>query len=416
MSTQFINAVRYLGPSFGGINLEDIKAPDCFIIEQRLREMMDIPVFHDDQHGTAIISAAGVINAAHLTGRKLEDMKVVVNGAGAAGIACLELIKSMGVRAENVHPVRHQGRDLSRPHRRHEPVEVGPCGGDQGAHAGRSAGGLRRVPRPFGQGRGDAGDGASHGQGADHLRHGQSRSGDHAGRSEGGARPTPSSPPGAATIPTRSTTCWAFPTSSAARWMCAPRTINEAMKIAAAEAMAALAREDVPDEVAAAYRGARPVYGPDYIIPVAVRSAPDQPGVRRGGGSGDEDRRGAAARSTIWTPISYQLSARLDPSAGLFQIVTAAVRAKPKRVVFAEGEEESVIRAAAAFQNSGLGKAILVGRADDVKRRHSQRAGWTSSCWKSACRIRRRKPRPISTRSTSASSGAACSTATRCAW
>src|SRR5476649_2453154 len=96
---QFINAVRYLGPSFGGLNLEDIKAPDCFIIEQRLRELMDIPVFHDDQHGTAIICASGIINAAHLTGRKLEDLKMVVNGAGAAGIACLELIKSMGVRA-----------------------------------------------------------------------------------------------------------------------------------------------------------------------------------------------------------------------------------------------------------------------------------------------------------------------------
>ena len=99
---EFVNAVRYLGPAFGGINLEDIKAPDCFIIEQRLRELMDIPVFHDDQHGTAIICAAGMINAAHLTGRKLEELKVVVNGAGAAGIACLELIKSMGVRADNV--------------------------------------------------------------------------------------------------------------------------------------------------------------------------------------------------------------------------------------------------------------------------------------------------------------------------
>src|ERR1700735_1771647 len=99
---EFIGAVRYLGPSFGGINLEDIKAPDCFIIEQRLRELMDLPVFHEAQHGTAIISAAGIINAAHLTGRKLEDLKVVVNGAGAAGIACLELIKSMGVRSDNV--------------------------------------------------------------------------------------------------------------------------------------------------------------------------------------------------------------------------------------------------------------------------------------------------------------------------
>src|SRR6201986_3755780 len=99
---QFINAVRYLSPSFGGINLEDIKAPDCFIIEQKLRELMDIPVFHDDQHGPAIISAAGVINAAHLTGRAIEDIKVVCNGAGAAGIACIELLKSMGVKGENI--------------------------------------------------------------------------------------------------------------------------------------------------------------------------------------------------------------------------------------------------------------------------------------------------------------------------
>ena len=114
---EFINAVRYLGPSFGGINLEDIKAPDCFIIEEQLRELMDIPVFHDDQHGTAIISAAGIINALHLTGRKLDDIKVVVNGAGAAGIACLELLKSMGLPQRQRHPVRHQGRDLSRPHR-----------------------------------------------------------------------------------------------------------------------------------------------------------------------------------------------------------------------------------------------------------------------------------------------------------
>ena len=113
----FINCVRYLGPTFGGINLEDIKAPDCFIIEERLRELMDIPVFHDDQHGTAIISAAGVINALHLTGRKFSDIKVVVNGAGAAGIACLELLKAMGLPSGQCDPVRHQGRHLSRPHR-----------------------------------------------------------------------------------------------------------------------------------------------------------------------------------------------------------------------------------------------------------------------------------------------------------
>ena len=124
---EFVNAVRYLGPGFGGINLEDIKAPECFIIEQRLRELMDIPVFHDDQHGTAIIAAAGLINACHLTGRDLRDTKLVVNGAGAAAIACVELLKAMGVRPEQRHPVRHQGRDLPGPHRRHEPVEIGAC-------------------------------------------------------------------------------------------------------------------------------------------------------------------------------------------------------------------------------------------------------------------------------------------------
>src|SRR6202041_2520051 len=100
---EFVNAVRYLGPTFGGINLEDIKAPECFIIEQKLRELMDIPVFHDDQHGTAIICAAGLINACYVTGKKLSDMKVVVNGAGSAGIACLELIKKMGVKDQNAY-------------------------------------------------------------------------------------------------------------------------------------------------------------------------------------------------------------------------------------------------------------------------------------------------------------------------
>ena len=125
---EFINCVKFLGKGLGGINLEDIKAPECFIIEQRLRELLDIPVFHDDQHGTAIIAAAGLINALHLTGRDIKTTKLVCNGAGAAGIACLELLKAMGIRARQRHPVRHQGRDLSGPHRRHEPVEVGACG------------------------------------------------------------------------------------------------------------------------------------------------------------------------------------------------------------------------------------------------------------------------------------------------
>ena len=118
--------MRYLGPSFGGINLEDIKAPECFIIEQRLRELMDIPVFHDDQHGTAIVAAAGLINACHLTGRDLKDTKLVVNGAGAAAIACVELLKAMGMRPENIILCDTKGVRLPGPHRGHEPVEVAP--------------------------------------------------------------------------------------------------------------------------------------------------------------------------------------------------------------------------------------------------------------------------------------------------
>ena len=124
---EFVNCVRYLGPSFGGINLEDIKAPDCFIIESRLRELMDIPVFHDDQHGTAIIAAAGLINALDLTGRDIATTKLVCNGAGAAGIACIELDQDARHAGREHHPLRHQGRRLPGPHGGHEPVEVGAC-------------------------------------------------------------------------------------------------------------------------------------------------------------------------------------------------------------------------------------------------------------------------------------------------
>ena len=157
---EFIAAVRYLGPTFGGINLEDIKAPDCFIIEQRLRELMDIPVFHDDQHGTAIICAAGIINAAHLTGRKLEESEDGGERRGRGGHRLPGADQVHGREGRECHPVRHQGRGLSRPHRRHEPVEVGPCGGDQGAHLGGCDGGLRRGPGPVGQGRADRRHGA----------------------------------------------------------------------------------------------------------------------------------------------------------------------------------------------------------------------------------------------------------------
>ena len=260
--------MRFLGPTFGGINLEDIKAPECFIIEQRLRELMDIPVFHDDQHGTAIIAAAGLINALHLTGRNIQDTKLVVNGAGAAAIACVELIKAMGVPHQNVIMCDTKGVIYE--------------GRTEGMNQWKSAHAIETKARTLAEAM----------EGAD-VFFGLSAKGavtqdmvDAMAEKpiifamanpdpeitpeevKRGAPATPSWPPAAPTTPTRSTTCWASPISSAARSMFAPRTINEEMKIAAAEALAALAREDVPDEVDAAYAGRRLRYGPEYIIPV----------------------------------------------------------------------------------------------------------------------------------------------------
>jgi len=362
---QFINAVRYLGPSFGGINLEDIRAPDCFIIEERLRGLMDIPVFHDDQHGTAIISAAGVINAAHLTGRKLADIKVVVNGAGAAGIACLELLKSMGVSGKNILLCDTKG--------------VVYRGRTEGMNQWKSAHAIETKARTLG----DAMMGCDvflglSAKGA--LTAEMVRSMAASPIIFAMANPDPEITPedakavradvivatGRSDYPNQVNNVLGFPYIFRGALDVRATTINEEMKIAAAEAIAALAREDVPDEVAVAYRGARPVYGPEYIIPspfdprliVRVSSAVAAAAMKSG-----------VAKRQIPDMRAYEdeLSARLDPSAGLFQMVTNAVKAKPKRVVFAEGEEDSVIRAAAAFQNSGLGKALLVGRIEDVK-------------------------------------------------
>jgi malate dehydrogenase (oxaloacetate-decarboxylating)(NADP+) len=361
----FINSVRYLGPSFGGINLEDIKSPDCFIIEQQLREMMDIPVFHDDQHGTAIIVAAGLINAANITGRKLSEMKVVLNGPGAAGIATLELIKAMGVHPENCVAVDKEGvlhkdrTDLNQWQSAHAVVtkkrtlaEV-VVGADvligvsaKGAFTQDMIKTMAKAPIVFAMANPDP---------------------EITPEDVKTVRPDAIVATGRSDYPNQVNNVLGFPYIFRGALDVRARTINEAMKVAAAEALAGLAREDVPDEVAAAYRGSRPVYGPDYIIPVpfdprlishvsrAVAEAAIKTGVAR-------------REITDLDHYSYQLSARLDPSATLLQTITAAVRAKPKRVVFAEGEDEAVIRAAFAFQNSGLGKAILVGRAEVARR------------------------------------------------
>ena len=363
----FIGAVRYLGPSFGGINLEDIKAPDCFVIEERLREVMDIPVFHDDQHGTAIISAAGVINALHLTGRKMSDIKVVVNGAGAAGIACLELLNAMGLpkgsailcdtkgviyrgrtngmnQWKSAHAVETKARTLAE--------ALVDCDlflglSVKGAVTQDMVKTMAKSPIVFAMANPDP---------------------EITPEEVKAVRPDAIVATGRSDYPNQVNNVLGFPYIFRGALDVRARTINEAMKIAAAEALAALAREDVPDEVAAACLGSRPAYGPDYIIPV-----PFDPRLisRVSAAVAESAIKSGVARLEVKDFDAYRerLSARLDPAASVFQKITAAVRANPKRVVFAEGEEESVIRAAAAFQNSGLGKAYLVGREDVIRNR-----------------------------------------------
>lgn len=369
---EFVNCVRYLGATFGGINLEDIKAPDCFIIEQRLRELMSIPIFHDDQHGTAIITAAGMINALHLTGRDIKTAKMVVNGAGAAGIACLELIKAMGMPNENAILCDTKG--------------VIYKGRKEGMNQWKSAHAVETRARTLA----DAVAGSD-------IFLGLSVKGAMTAemvKSMGPrpiifacANPDPEITPeevaavrgdaivatGRSDYPNQVNNVLGFPYIFRGALDVRARTINDEMKIAAVKALADLAREDVPDEVAAAYLGKRPKFGPDYIIPVpfdprlistvpvAVAQAAMKSGVAQKPITDIEDYKDA-------------LSSRLDPVASIVQRVVSKVRAAPRRVVFAEGEEEAVIRAAIAYEAGGLGDAILVGNPDRI-RDTAKRAG-----------------------------------------
>ncbi|HZG27567.1 MAG TPA: NADP-dependent malic enzyme [Ensifer sp.] len=369
---EFINCVRFLGPSFGGINLEDIKAPECFIIEQRLREIMDIPVFHDDQHGTAIIAAAGLINALALTGRDFKTTKLVCNGAGAAAIACIELIKSMGFAPENVilcdtKGVIYQGRT-------------------EGMNQWKSAHAVKTDRRSLKEAM----------VGAD-VFFGLSSKGaltDDMVLSMAPnpiifamANPDPEVAPedvarlrgdaivatGRSDYPNQVNNVLGFPYIFRGALDVRASTINDHMKIAAANALADLARADVPDDVAAAYQGNRPRFGPQYIIPVpfdprlisaipvAVAKAAMESGV---------------ARKPILDLEAYarELNARRDPIASTLQRLYQYVRRNPKRVVFAEGEEEQVMRAALSYVNQQLGTAILLGREEQM-RETAEKAG-----------------------------------------
>ena len=367
---EFVNSVRYLGPSFGGINLEDIKAPDCFIIESRLRELMDIPVFHDDQHGTAIIATAGILNALHLTGREMGDVKLVCNGAGAAGIACVELVKAMGMRHDNITLCDTKG-----------PIYVGR---EEGMNQWKSAHATNTKARTLAE----ALDGAD-------VFFGVSAKGaltqDMVASMAPNpiifamANPDPEITPeevaavrddaimatGRSDYPNQVNNVLGFPYIFRGALDVQATTINDAMKIAAVEALAELAREEVPDEVAAAYRGNRPKFGPNYIIPVPfdprlISKVP--PAVARAAMDS------GVARRPIVDMHAYAegLNARRDPVAGTLQSIFSKVRQNPRRVVFAEGEEDQVIRAAASFVSQGLGTAILVGRTDEIQERAAE--------------------------------------------
>jgi len=357
----FINSVRYLGPSFGGINLEDISAPDCFVIESRLRELMDIPVFHDDQHGTAIITAAGLINALFLTGRDIKDTRIVVNGAGSAGIACLELVKAMGLPHDNAllcdtKGVIYKGRQegMNQWKSAHaattdaRTLEEAMQGADvflglsaKGAINQKMVASMADKPIIFAMANPDPEEVAQ-------------------------VRDDAIMATGRSDYANQVNNVLGFPYIFRGALDVRASAINEDMKIACAQALAKLAREDVPDEVAAAYHGERPRFGPQYIIPVPfdprlIREIP--PAVAKAAMDS------GVARSPIVDMEAYKnrLQARLNPTAGTLQVIMDKVRRDPKRVVFSEGEEERVIRAALAFRDGGLGHPILVGREEQIR-------------------------------------------------
>ena len=359
---KFIEAVALMEPSFGGINLEDIAAPECFIIEAALRERMNIPIMHDDQHGTAIISAAGLINACHLTGRQLRDCKMVVNGAGAAALACTALVKAMGVPHENVIVCDRSG-----------PIYPGRDDVDQWKSAHAVPTEARSLEEAL--------DGAD-------IFLGLSAAG--ALKPEwvkkmakqpiifAMANPIPEIMPdeakavrpdaiiatGRSDFPNQVNNVLGFPFIFRGALDVRATDINEEMKIAAANAIAELARDRVPEEVAAAY-GVNHQFGTDYIIPApfdprlmeVVSSAVAQAAMDSG-----------VAQAPIEDFDAYRntLKARLNPTTAALTNIYSLARANPKRMVFAEAEEEVALRAAIQYRDFGYGEPILVGRTEKV--------------------------------------------------
>ena len=362
---KFVETVSLLEPSFGGINLEDIKAPDCFIIEDKLREKMNVPVFHDDQHGTAIITIAGIINALDLTNRKISNTKFVVNGAGAASIACVELLKAVGARNKNVILIDRQGvifqgrKENMNQWKSGHAVEtkfrtLEEALNDADVFLGLSVKGavtksmvksMAKNPIIFAM-----------------------------------ANPVPEIMPdeiksvrsdaiiatGRSDFPNQVNNVLGFPYIFRGALDVRATKINDAMKIAAANAIAELARQDVPDEVNEAYHGKKLHYGKDYIIP-----APFDPRLISKVSS-------AVAKAAIETNVakkviknfqSYEseLAGRINPIASILEPIKNSIKNQKKKVVFAEGEAENTIRAALSFFNSGFGIPILIGRETRIR-------------------------------------------------
>jgi len=360
----FIQAAKLVGTGFGGINLEDIKAPECFIIEQRLKEELDIPVFHDDQHGTAVICLAGLINALEIAGKKIDECKIVLNGAGAAGIACVELIKALGARHDNcilcdTKGVIYQGRleGMNQWKAAHaadtadRTLEEAMNGADvflglsaKGAVTPEMVRSMGTHPIIFAMANPDP-----------EITPEEARA----------ARPDAIIATGRSDYPNQINNVLGFPYLFRGALDIHARAINDEMKIAAAHALAGLAREDVPDEVAMAY-GQKLKFGPDYIIPTPfdprlIHVVP--PAVARAGIASGVARREIAD----WDAYTVGLEARLDPTATIIHALYARARTEQARIVFSEGDDERVVRAAVAYQRSGLGQAVVVGREEQIR-------------------------------------------------
>ncbi|WP_425071491.1 NADP-dependent malic enzyme [Sagittula sp. S175] len=363
---EFCRAVKLMGPTFGGINLEDIKAPECFIIEQRLKEEMDIPVFHDDQHGTAVICAAGLMNALHLSGKKIEDVKIVLNGAGAAGIACIELLKSMGAKHDNcivcdTKGVIYQGRTegMNQWKSAHavatdlRTLEEAMHGADvflgvsaKGAVTQEMVTNMAENPVIFAMANPDP-----------EITPEEAHE----------VRPDAIVATGRSDYPNQVNNVLGFPYLFRGALDIHARAINDEMKIACAKALAELAREDVPDEVGLAY-GKTLAFGRDYIIPTPfdprlISRIP--PAVAKAGMT-----TGVARRPIIdMDAYTERLKGRMDPTTPMLRSINNRARAAQARMIFAEGDDPRVLRAAVMYQRSGFGKALVVGRESDVKQK-----------------------------------------------